>query len=710
MSDSHDKILEAFLTEMLDDHRPGHSVEEIVRRARDAGFDSSLPRPGEEDPRPLVAATRVVEASAPPQLEPVPPAPARSSWLSVIGLAVALLITTGLIVLIVLNQNAPPQPRLVDGGSGDPLAPDATQPGPGAIVDDASGPDVPPRQPVDRLPVEPANPDPQVAERPRVPVDQTALVLPPEFRRTASTAAVAGSPREVSANINRQLAAAWQTGGLQPVPELEIDPWFVRLTTRLIGRTPTAGEKTELAGIVNDRPSDQAREDVVRWLLERDEVRQQFSDYWGRVLAWKMLGLGHSLETADADMLRTREYLGQQIAARQPVDSVVYRMLSVVGSTNPDQENFDPAASYLIGVNKRFESRERVTAHIADTVVGQSIGCAQCHDSGLGQPAGLAGIRQSEFYDFHAFFAQMRIEPDGQAMYYVVNRNFLPEGRQGKVTAPLDWTDSAGNPQRAFPHWQGLSPEDNGFVAVVDRRSLLAAAAVASPDFSRAMVEHVWTRLLNIPLSGIDGSPETAAPELLGIRDALADQWLANDFQLDWLVQTIVLTDAFAVGVGTEEQLAANNPFLGAAPRFNQFYQRLENRRSAVGSLAIVAGAYQNGDPDQALSAGLLARIDGANSNPPPRVIKAYLPTNQNQWATSPAVTRQLDAVAASDLPQREKVDHLVQAALGRAATTEELGHGEQILQSAEDSRTGLQDIWWSLQNCVEFQLPLASR
>ena len=120
-----------------------------------------------------------------------------------------------------------------------------------------------------------------------------------------------------------------------------------------------------------------------------------------------------------------------------------------------------------------------------------------------------------------------------------------------------------------------------------------------------------------------------------------------------------------------------------------------------------MASAYRDGNPDQARSAGLLARIDGVAVAPQERVVQANLPTNDNQWATSPAVTQQLDMIAADDMTPTQKVEHLIWTALGRRASPEELEHARIVMESASDPRTALQDIWWGLLNSVEYQIPL---
>ncbi len=759
MSETHEKILDAFLDEMLSGSRPGRQATDIVRAAQvnSSSLNPAIAPDSKNNNPSLAIVTQAVEQAkvpdssqafdqnfvAPTRIIYNPPrsidnfkrqaglASKASNWLSIVGLAVALLVATSVIAWFLLsNSDEGRDSGLAQTPSVDVLpdvVPDVL-PLPGdrsadetRIADSRKNisPSIPvlPRDddPVDpdRDPVQPpSNHETGIASRTDIPNDQLAIVLPPPFVRNDLERTPPLSPVDFTVVSNRILAEGWQAAGLQPVGELEIGTWTTRLLTRLLGRTPTADELTELAGLfAAARPLEQLRREIVEWTLADDARKREFAAHWGRVLAWKMLGISNSMQTTDADMLRTRDFLESQIGSQQPLDETVYRMLSVVGSTDPVREDFDPAASYLIGVAKRFGKLEQASAHIAGTFAGQSMQCAVCHDSGRSSDGAIAGATQKDFFEYHSFFAQLKFEATEGEQFFVVNRNYLPNAAEQQVEAPVFYTAFDGTSQQAYPQFGSLQPAANGFVAKVDRRSLLAAAIVESPEFQRSIVDLVWTSLLNVPLTGIDGEIQTASSEMLALRNELGKQFAANQFDIRWLVESIVLSKAFAVGVGSESQLAANNPFIGQTPRFNQFYQRIENRRSSIASLTILANAYRSRNPVEAQSAGLLARIDGINAILPANSsIQANLPTNDNQWATSALVESQLERIAASKMATDKKIEHLVQAALGRPALAEEIEQCVVVLDSANDQKTALQDIWWGLMNSLEYQLPLGVR
>jgi hypothetical protein len=539
-----------------------------------------------------------------------------------------------------------------------------------------------------------------------VPADPGRRVIPPAFSRTVNLNVTARTPADMAAIINRRLQQAWEASAVEPAGPLELRNWVNRLASRLIGRPLSAEEMPGIeARLARSSSAAAARRDLIRFFTDSVDYREEFNQHWGQVLAWQMLGISPSMRTNDVDMLRTREVLAEQIGNRKALDEMAYDLISAVGTTQPDDEDFNPAASYLVGLRKRFGDQELASAHVADAFLGIDAQCTRCHDS-FGDSS-LAEFTQQRFFEFHAFFAQLAIQrvAGSDQHFAVYNRNYLPLGREGKVQAPVIYKDVQGNEQQAFPRLDDYRPDSNGFVAKVDRRSELATQIVSSPRFRESMVDHVWGSMLNLPLSGVDGNMTAAMRDL---RSEIAEQFAANRFDLDWLVSTIASCDAFAVGVASEEQLAANNPFLGNPPQFHVFYSRLENRRSAAQSLGIVANAYASGDVNEALNAGLLARVDDAAAVSRPRFIHPFVPDKDSQWATSPLISRQLDMITASrTLSPEQKIRHLVQAALGRPASDDELQQATVILENSRDQRTALQDIWWSLLNSVDYHLPL---
>jgi Protein of unknown function (DUF1549) len=725
MTDPREQILDAFLDEMLNDSRPGRSAEDIVRQLQSGSRTLST---NDHPSRPVAPVIPEPIIPFPPSTIPQSPVPPVGvSWvrLAIFGAAATVTLVAALVFLMVFDDDAPVRlARPAEKSGGSPIA---------------TGPEIPeedPSQPENETGIAPPaiaenrnddkglfssdilnEPDNAVAmnegqhiPRDDIPSDQTALIKPAKFERVNVPSAKPVSSAEYAGVVDQLLGECWKASGLEPVSPLEPIAWASRLTSRLLGRVPTADEMSELQSIViSGGDAKLQRQSIANWLLSDSGRKDEFSRHWGQVLAWDLLGIGRIMQASDPDIVRVREILASEIARNASMDEVAYRLFSATGSTDPSSDEHSPEASFLFAAAKRFGNMEMAAAHLGTTLGGRSMQCATCHDSGLGTSQ-VAGMKQKEFYEFLSFFAQTRIEGQGNGHALVVNRNYLPLAGEQKTEAPLRFRSFDGTESEAFPRFAGAEPAPNGFVAKVDRRTILASTIVASEAFRNAMTDLVWTALLNVPLGGIDNTILSPDDPVCRIRQGLGEQFAANGYDLGWLVTTIALSDAFAVGVGNAEQLAENNPFLGAAPRFNQFYQRIENLRMPVDSLKILAGAYQNRDSEAALSAGLLARISGNEQRTPDRVIQAYLPTNDNEWATSPRVSALLEAIAASEMMPEAKIEHLVHAALGRKALPEEVSFGVQVLNASSNPRLGLQDIWWGLLNSVEYDLPLKAR
>ncbi len=709
MSEPQEKILLSFLKELVSEKKPPDFTAEILRRIDQQHSTEEAQTPNDFLPDRVF--DDQIEKPPTVQVTPPPSSLARRAqwavWLSRASAAVLLIAAVG-IVWWLLQPGAAPIDNTADQQPADPQV--------NETLPELSKRARPPGVPADNL-VEKRSqrkttqiPDKRIAKkRDDIPADQTKLVFPGPFRRTEMPGSEAVSVSVAASNINRTLSEAWRSQNIRPADRLNISAWVNRLSNRVIGRTPNADEMQEINKMVESAEDEnQLRQELVELFINDQNFQGEFNSHWAQVLAWRLLGISTYIgveKVVDPDMTGTREFIADAIAKQKPLDQLAYELISATGSSDSQSNEFNPAVSYMIGVNKRFfASRELVSSHISDSFLGHQTRCAQCHDDDQ--------TSQQVFWDFHSFFAQMRIERPQQS-YYLVNRNFLPFGKQGRVEAPISFTDGQGETREAFPRFKETRLGTNGFVAKVDRRTELANLIACSQQWREALVDHVWASLLNVPITGVEGNRDNANANLNELRESLGTQLAANDFQLEWLVTSIVLSDAFALGAGTDAQIAADNPYLGNRPVFSRFYHRYASERPPAMTLAIVAGAYQSGNVTEANVAGLLARVGDAKNQPKikaPRVIQPYLPNNENQWATSESISRQLDRIAQSEMTHRQKVEHLVLAALGRPVRENEMESALTILENSDNHRIALQDIWWSLLNSIEFQLPLNVR
>jgi len=103
-----------------------------------------------------------------------------------------------------------------------------------------------------------------------------------------------------------------------------------------------------------------------------------------------------------------------------------------------------------------------------------------------------------------------------------------------------------------------------------------------------------------------------------------------------------------------------------------------------------------------------LARVDQAEDLKP-NFILPFIPSKDSEWATSPRIAQRLEMIAANQtLDDRQKVQHIIQSALGRPPSPQETEQALVILRNSENPRTAMQDVWWSLLNSVDYKMPLA--
>ena len=127
------------------------------------------------------------------------------------------------------------------------------------------------------------------------------------------------SPSEMASLINDRLRESWQAEGLTPAKDLDFRSWSNRLASRLIGRTLTAKEMSDIASLeIQAKSPGAVRRDLIAALRAFPDFDSEFSEYWGKVLAWQILGISPGMETNDPEMNGTREFLSSAIANQEP--------------------------------------------------------------------------------------------------------------------------------------------------------------------------------------------------------------------------------------------------------------------------------------------------------------------------------------------------------------------------------------------------------
>lgn len=549
--------------------------------------------------------------------------------------------------------------------------------------------------------------------------------------------------------IDELVRAGWTAHSVRPSAAAEDGEWCRRVYLDLVGRIPTV---EELDSFTRTR-SKAKRGELVDRLLgadSRDEYARNWQTVWTNLLIGRTGGTDRRARTSRAGMAT---YLRDSFLANKPYDQMVRELVTATGSAQPGAEDFNGAVNFL--VEKMDDGGVQATAKTAQLFLGMSVQCTQCHNHPFNDQ------RQNQFWELNAFFRQTHVggdyDRDAQMMEDVrlEDADFAGEGRMlgdgrreiflemrnGKLVdrdaaeqdaAPIFYELRNGQVAAAYPAFvdgtslaelfadKGPVYGNSGRLAQVHRRVELAKLIETSPQLELAAVNRMWAHFFGYGFTTPvdDMGPHNAAshPELLA---ELGTQFRASGFDMKRLMRWLVMSEAYGLssrfGGGNE----ADDPAKGVAPRFSRFYVRQMQPEQLYESLlaATRADAGLQGSDREALKVAWLEQMNTASGNDEGTesttfngsIPQALMMMNGQlvRRACETDAGGFLDRVANdASLSDREKIQYLYRAALGRLPGKDETGVCNELLAARYGDVVGsLQDVWWAVLNSGEFIL-----
>lgn len=501
----------------------------------------------------------------------------------------------------------------------------------------------------------------------------------------------------LAAEIDRQLAAAWQAAGVTPAERADDAEFLRRLALDLAGRIPSV---PEARAFLNDRRPD-ARARLIDQLLADPRYAAHFTHVWRD--AWLpetdiepqfnfLIGTsftswlqGHLSRNTGYDVL-VRELLTYPVPSRDKVNEVF----------NGQRTQANPLAYYLV---KKFQPEE-LAAGAARQFLGIRLECAQCHDHPF------ADWKREQFWSFASFFAGLKKAGDGFPLPDKENlerRELAIPGTDRVVQASfLDGSE---------PRWKfKVSP-----------RVTLAewTTRADNPYFARATVNRLWAYFFGTGLVDpfddmVGGSARDSHPELL---DELARQFSASKFDLKHLIRAITLSRAYQLtsggsGAAPEPHHFARMPVRGLSPL--QLYDSLA-QAVGLGNTTVAISPFADTPRNR-----LLARFSNTGDRAvdvQTSILQALTLMNGNLISDATSLERSATLAAVLDAPffdSASRLDTLYLAALSRLPRPTErqrmLGHIDAAAAGPDDGRQqryqqALADVFWVLLNSAEFVL-----
>jgi len=498
---------------------------------------------------------------------------------------------------------------------------------------------------------------------------------------------------ELSAAIDRLIAAKWASAGVSPAPAADDAEFLRRVSLDVAGRIPTAAE----ARAFLDSGDPGKRRKLVDGLLRGPAFPNHMTNVWRDLLLPEASGSFQIAFFADDFGVWLRKQFAEGVA----YDAFVRELLTTpVAGRLPFQA--PPAGQEYKATPFAFLAAkegkpENLAGSAARLFLGVRIECAQCHNHPF------AKWKREEFWGLAAFFSGIQRQGGGDALFQGTERPEkdeieIPGTKKVVKAAFLDGRDvvrAKNEPSRkVLAEW--MTSRDN-------------------PYFARAAANRLWSQFFGVglvdPVDDMGSGAEPSHPELL---DLLADQFAAHDFDVKYLIRAFTSSRVYQLSS------AGGSPSSDAYAVFDRMAVRGLSPLQLYDSLFQAAGVRKE-PPQPSFAIGndsprrdFLERFAGRDEKPTEHqtsILQALALMNGRLISEATSLDRgeTLPAVADSfflDTPG--KVEALYLAALSRRPRPDEL---ERLVPYVDrggpalDPKKALADVFWSLLGSAEFVL-----
>jgi hypothetical protein len=497
--------------------------------------------------------------------------------------------------------------------------------------------------------------------------------------------------RELTARIDRLIAARWAEAGVEPAPRADDATFLRRVYLDVAGRVPSVAESR---AFLKDSATDK-RERLVETLLASNDYANHFTNVW-RVLLLPEANAAFQVGVQPAIF---ELWLRKQFAENRGYDQIVRDLITVPfgdgrGDYNPYRSERNPTPiSFYYAKEIKPESLGASTSRL---FLGVKLDCAQCHDHPF------AKWTRQQFWQFAAFFSGFEVET---RFGFIQNVREIKDRRELAI--------SGGNKIVQAGFLDGTEPD---WKYDVGSRQALAEWMTSPMNrwFARAAANRMWAYFFGTglvePVDDLRDDNPASHPELL---DELGRQFAMHRFDFKLLIRAITASRAYQASSAADS----------ANPEDPRLFARMALRglspEQIFDSLSMATGFREKRTgrriffQDDSLRAEFLKQFASTDKRTEfqTSILQSLMLMNGKftEEVTSPQRSATLAAVADSPfLTADEKVETLFLAALARPPRTDERERFGRYVRTGGvrgDARTALADVFWVLLNSPEFLL-----
>lgn len=484
----------------------------------------------------------------------------------------------------------------------------------------------------------------------------------------------------ITAKIDELTAKHWKQTGVTVADPCADATFLRRVTLDLAGRIPTVQEAKAFAG----ETSPDKRAKVIRRLVESPEYGLHLGRVLDDIVMDKYAGDNDSLE-----------YLRKAVAQRKPWDQVFREVM--LGPWDGERKG---AGQFLM---KRIKSVDDVTTDTSVVFFGVNVSCAKCHDHPL-----VSDWTQDHYYGMVSFFNRTSAQGGNKGN---------PGGLTEKNTGDVSFNTTKGVKKTAkvmFLSGKVVEEPKSPPKDYSRRAELVNVALEEKKFFSRAIVNHLWSNLLGRGIvQPVDQLHSANLPSIPGLLEWLADDLVANKYDLDRLVAGIVSSRVYQLASTpkTAGKAASEKDFAQAQLRPLTPYQLAFSMMLATGETPADQSAAADREKFYRQLEGQASRF-ARSKLIDPRSDRYQSSTNEALYMSNHADVQKLAEPSGKNLTARlgalaspnEIVDTAVWTMLSRAPEAEERAFLMQWMQSKPEKARACGQLVWALMTSAEFR------
>jgi hypothetical protein len=515
------------------------------------------------------------------------------------------------------------------------------------------------------------------------------------------------APQAVARQVDALLAEELFTpAGAELAPRTDDATFLRRAWLDIVGDIPAP--EHVVAFLLDASP--EKRQRLVRDLLAEPQYGVNWARYWRDVIFYRRVE-DRALIAANA----LEADLSARFNENAPWDAVAAEFITATGDVR------EVGATALIMAQDG--RTEETTAEVARIFLGVQIQCAQCHDHPYDR------WKREQFHELAAFFPRIgvrQVQSTTQRSFAVFANDRTPprnmmrnnENRPTPEHYMPDLDDPAAPGTRMQPRFFLTDAELPLGAADSVRRASLARWLTANEWFAKALVNRLWGELVGEgfyePIDDLGPDRTASAPRTL---DLLAAQFRASGYDVKWLFETILATDAYqresrprrSVGAGVA--FAANVPQpLRADQLYNAVLSAFDRNDDPANARRRRGGGGGGGMGRNRGPRGEFAETFGYDPSDPRDAIAGSIPQvlammNSEQVAAGARAGRGVLKRLVAEIPADDALVHeLYLQTLSREPTGEELAIALKYIADVGRRNEAVEDLMWALVNSAEFR------